>query len=84
MRMARLIIHAHAALAAAANDGLDQFDRPVEQVHFLAADREPAAAYDPRPPAPDLGDLCSGGLVHEALYDTAQALNVEPGPLAKV
>src|ERR1700722_2911585 len=84
MRMSRLIIHAHAALAAAANDRLDRFDRPVEQVHFLAADREPAIAYDPRPPAPDLGDLRSGGFVHKALYDTTQALNVEPGPLAEV
>jgi hypothetical protein len=84
MRMSRLIIHGHAALAAAANDRLDRFDRPVEQVHFLAANREPAAARDPRPPAADLRDLRGGGLVHEAPYDISQALNVEPGGLVKV
>ena len=67
MRMARLIVHADAALATVANDRLDRLDRPVEQVHFLAADREPAAADDPRSPAANLGDLRGGWLVHEAL-----------------
>jgi hypothetical protein len=84
MRMSRLIIHAHAALAALADDRLNRFDRPVEKVHLLAANREPAAAHDPRSPAANLGDLRSGWLVHEALYDTTQALNIEPGPLAEV
>ena len=84
MRMARLIVHADAALATLANHPFDRLDLPVEQVHFLAANREPAAAYDPRPPAADLRDLRGGGLVHEAPYDISQALNVEPGGLVKV
>src|ERR1700733_4100065 len=84
MRMSRLIIHAHAALAAAANDRLDRFDRPIEKVHLLAANREPAAAYDPRPPAANLGDLRSGWLVHEALYDFKQARDVQPYALPEI
>ena len=50
MRMARLIIHADAALAAVANDPLDQLDRPIEQVHLLAGDRR--ASRRPRSTAP--------------------------------
>src|SRR3984957_4207910 len=41
MRMARLIVHADAALATLANHPFDRLDLPVEQVHFLAANREP-------------------------------------------
>ena len=74
MRMSRLIVHADAALAATANDLLDQFDRPIEEVNLIAGNGEPAAAHDPRPPTADLGHLHGRWLVHEALHDTEQAL----------
>ena len=50
----------------------------------MAVDREPAAAHDPRSPTANLRDLRSGWLVHEALHDLAQAVNVEFRALAEV
>ena len=47
MRMARLIVNAKAALAAVENDFLDPLDRPIKEVHLLARNSEPPAAYDP-------------------------------------
>ena len=84
MRMSRLKVHADAALAAVANDLLDQLDRPIEQVHLYAVDREPAAANDPGSPTANLRDLHSGWLVNEAPHDIAQAVNVEFRALAEV
>ena len=84
MRMARLIVHADAALTAVANDLLDRLDRSIEKVHLHAADREPAAANDPGSPTANLCDLRSGWLVDEAPYDITQAVNVEAGALAEV
>jgi hypothetical protein len=84
MGMSRLIIHAHAALAAVADDPLDGLDRPIEQVHLLPGYREPAAADDPRSPSANLREVRTGWLVHEALHDFKQARNVKPSALAEV
>jgi hypothetical protein len=60
------------------------FDRPIEEVHLLARDREPTASHDPRAPATHLSHLCSARIVDQTLRGLEHALSVESGALAEV
>ena|SRR5271166_1390623 len=84
MGMPRLIIHADAPVPAVRNDFLGPLDRPMEEFHLLAGDREPAAADDPRSPAADLRDRRGARVVDLTLYGLEQSPDVEPGALTEV
>ena len=84
MRMSRLILHGDMAVAAVPNDPFDQLDRPIEEVHLLAGDPQPAAADDPRAPPADLGQRRVARIIDQTLHRREQAANIESGALAEV
>ena len=84
MRMARLIVHGHPALAAVANHPFDRLDRPIEEIHLPACDGKPAAADDPRSPAADLGDPCGAWIVDQTLRGLEEAPDIQPRALVEV
>jgi hypothetical protein len=82
MRVSRLIVDA--PVPAVRNDFLDPLDRPIEEVHVLAGDREPSAADDPLSPDADLGHRRGFRLVDQILCGLEQTPDVEPGALPEV